>query len=96
MLYAPHTLSSVALKLPRRHAQPKKAMLANSETTSAASDASGPNPPNEIYVVTEITRGGRNKYEYKAKQGVFMLDRVLYTYYPCDYGFIPPDPRRRR
>jgi inorganic pyrophosphatase len=49
----------------------------------------GPNAPNEIYVVTEITRGGRNKYEYKAKQGVFILDRVLYTYCPCDYGFIP-------
>jgi len=36
-----------------------------------------------------ITRGSRNKYEYDARRGVFILDRVLYTYYPCDYGFIP-------
>jgi inorganic pyrophosphatase len=50
---------------------------------------SGPDPPNEIHVVTEIIRGGRNKYEYDAKRGAFFLNRVLYTYYPCDYGFIP-------
>lgn len=49
----------------------------------------GPNPPIEVYVVTEITRGSRNKYEFDAKRSVFTLDRVLYTYYPCDYGFIP-------
>jgi inorganic pyrophosphatase len=50
---------------------------------------SGPNPPHEVYVVIEMTRGSRNKYEYDARQGVFKLDRVLYTYFPCDYGFIP-------
>jgi inorganic pyrophosphatase len=50
---------------------------------------SGPNPPKEIYVVTEISRNSRNKYEYNARLGVFNLNRVLYTYYPCDYGFIP-------
>jgi inorganic pyrophosphatase len=49
----------------------------------------GPNPPNEVYVVIEMTRGSRNKYEYDARRGVFRLDRVLYTYFPCDYGFIP-------
>ena len=49
----------------------------------------GPNPPNEVYVVIELTRGSRNKYEYDARQGVFRLNRVLYTYFPCDYGFIP-------
>jgi len=49
----------------------------------------GPNPPEEVYVVTEITRGSRNKYEYDARLGVFKLNRVLYTYYPADYGFIP-------
>jgi hypothetical protein len=51
--------------------------------------ASGPNPPDEVYVVIELTRGSRNKYEYDARNGVFRLDRVLYTYFPCDYGFIP-------
>jgi len=51
--------------------------------------STGPNPPHEVYVVIELTRGSRNKYEYDARQGVFRLDRVLYTYFPCDYGFIP-------
>jgi inorganic pyrophosphatase len=50
---------------------------------------SGPDPPAHVYVVTEITRASRNKYEYDARRGVFTLDRVLYTFYPCDYGFIP-------
>jgi inorganic pyrophosphatase len=50
---------------------------------------SGPNPPEEIYVVTEIQRHSRNKYEYDGRLGVFKLNRVLYTYYPADYGFIP-------
>ncbi len=50
---------------------------------------SGPNPPDEVNIVIELTRGSRNKYEYDARRGVFILDRVLYTYYPCDYGFIP-------
>ena len=50
---------------------------------------SGPNAPEEIYVVTEIQRNSRNKYEYDARMGVFKLNRVLYTYYPADYGFIP-------
>jgi len=40
-------------------------------------------------VVIELTRGSRNKYEYDARSGVFRLNRVLYTYFPCDYGFIP-------
>jgi len=50
---------------------------------------SGPEPPESIYIVTEIQRNSRNKYEYDARMGVFKLNRVLYTYYPCDYGFIP-------
>ena len=50
---------------------------------------SGPNAPDEIYVVTEIQRNTRSKYEYDARMGVFKLNRVLYTYYPADYGFIP-------
>src|SRR4030042_1932605 len=49
----------------------------------------GPEPPETIYIVTEIHRGSRNKYEYDARLGAFKLNRVLYTYYPCDYGFIP-------
>ena len=49
----------------------------------------GPKPPDEVYVVIEMIRGSRNKYEYDARRGVFRLDRVLYTYFPCDYGFVP-------
>jgi len=49
----------------------------------------GPDPPREVYVVIEMSRGSRNKYEYDARRGVFTLNRVLYTYFPCDYGFIP-------
>ena len=40
---------------------------------------SGPNPPEEVNVVIELTRGSRNKYEYDASHGVFRLNRVLYT-----------------
>jgi len=50
---------------------------------------SGPNPPKEVYIVTELQRHSRNKYEYDTSLGVFRLNRVLYTYYPADYGFIP-------
>ncbi len=50
---------------------------------------SGPDAPENVYVVIELTRGSRNKYEYDARNGVFKLNRVLYTYFPCDYGFIP-------
>ena len=53
--------------------------------------ASGPNPPEIIYVVIEVPKGSRNKYEYSKKAGVIKLDRVLYSplHYPGDYGFIP-------
>ena len=49
----------------------------------------GPNPPSEIYVVVELTRASKNKYEYDSKNNMFKLDRVLYSFAPFDYGFIP-------
>jgi inorganic pyrophosphatase len=49
----------------------------------------GPNPPSEIYVIVELTRASKNKYEYDSKLNLFKLDRVLYTFAPFDYGFIP-------
>jgi inorganic pyrophosphatase len=51
----------------------------------------GPNPPEVVNVIVEIPRGGRNKYEYDPKLGLFRLDRVLYSavQYPTAYGFIP-------
>ena len=44
-----------------------------------------------INIVVEIPMGTRNKYEYDKEEGVFRLDRVLFSpfFYPTDYGFIP-------
>lgn len=51
----------------------------------------GPQPPEEIYVIVEIPKGQRNKYEYDKESGFIKLDRVLYSslHYPGDYGLIP-------
>jgi inorganic pyrophosphatase len=51
----------------------------------------GPDAPEVIYVIVEIPKGSRNKYEYGKELGVIKLDRVLYSslHYPGDYGFIP-------
>lgn len=51
----------------------------------------GPDVPNVIYVVVEIPKRSRNKYEYDEEGGFIKLDRVLYSslHYPGDYGFIP-------
>jgi len=52
---------------------------------------SGPNPPDEIYVLVEIPEGSQNKYELDKKFNMFVLDRVLHSplHYPTDYGHIP-------
>jgi inorganic pyrophosphatase len=44
-----------------------------------------------IYVVIEIPRGSRNKYEIDHESGHVFLDRRLFTAttYPADYGFVP-------
>ncbi len=51
----------------------------------------GPDVPNVIYVVVEVPKGSRNKYEYDKVRGFVKLDRVLYSpiHYPGDYGLIP-------
>ncbi len=52
---------------------------------------SGPDTPEIIYVIVEIPKGSRNKYEYSKEIGVVKLDRVLFSslHYPGDYGLIP-------
>jgi inorganic pyrophosphatase len=52
---------------------------------------SGPNPPEVVHAIVEIPKGGKNKYEYDPRLGLFRLDRVLYSsvHYPAAYGFIP-------
>ncbi len=44
-----------------------------------------------IFVVIEIPRGSRNKYEIEHDGGRVFLDRRLFTAttYPADYGFVP-------
>ena len=51
----------------------------------------GPDVPQVIYVVVEIPKRCRNKYEYDEQGGFIKRDRVLYSslHYPGDYGFIP-------
>jgi inorganic pyrophosphatase len=51
----------------------------------------GPDVPQVVYVIVEIPKGSRNKYEYHKTAGVLKLDRVLYSslHYPGDYGLIP-------
>jgi len=44
-----------------------------------------------VYVVVEVPKRSRNKFEYDKNGGFIKLDRVLYSslHYPGDYGFIP-------
>lgn len=51
----------------------------------------GPDAPDLIYVVVEVPKASRNKFEYSKEAGTIALDRVLYSplHYPGDYGFIP-------
>ncbi len=51
----------------------------------------GPKVPDTVYMIVEIPKGSRNKYEYNKENGVIVLDRVLYSslHYPGDYGLIP-------
>ena len=45
----------------------------------------------DFYVVIEISKGSKLKYELDKETGVLVLDRILYTstHYPANYGFIP-------
>ncbi len=44
-----------------------------------------------IYVVVEIPRGGKVKYELDKRTGLLKVDRVLWSsvVYPANYGFVP-------
>ena len=46
-------------------------------------------PP--LYVLVEIPKGSRNKYEYDESLGAVRFDRFLFSsvVYPLDYGMIP-------
>lgn len=51
----------------------------------------GKNAPDQVNVIIEIQRGGRNKYEADKDSGRIVLDRVNATTmgYPADYGYVP-------
>jgi inorganic pyrophosphatase len=52
----------------------------------------GPNVPDELYVVIEIPALGPGiKFELEKASGALLVDRFLATamHYPCNYGFIP-------
>ena len=61
----------------------------------SSSASSGTEPPGRgdapIYVVVEIPKGSRNKYELDHETGRIRLDRMLFSpvHYPTDYGFVP-------
>lgn len=50
--------------------------------------ASGNNPPEDINVVIEISRGSNIKYELDFTEGLLYVDRVLSVdmIYPFNYG----------
>jgi inorganic pyrophosphatase len=53
---------------------------------------SGPDVPEEVYVVVEIPAYGPGiKFEFEKASGALLVDRFLATpmHYPCNYGFIP-------
>ncbi len=47
--------------------------------------------PDEIYVVIEIPKGSKNKYEFNEEFGLIELDigLIIPMAHPYDYGFIP-------
>ncbi|MFG1519941.1 MAG: inorganic diphosphatase [Thermoplasmataceae archaeon] len=52
---------------------------------------SGPNPPEDLFVIVETPKGSKNKYEIAKEYGGIILDRVLHSsvVYPVDYGLVP-------
>ena len=61
-------------------------------SSSASSGTDGPGRGDlPIYVIVEIPKGSRNKYELDHETGRIRLDRMLFSpvHYPTDYGFVP-------
>src|SRR5262245_25583890 len=44
-----------------------------------------------VWVMIEIPKGSRNKYEYDSKRKILKFDRMLFSavHYPSDYVFLP-------
>jgi inorganic pyrophosphatase len=65
--------------------------ICNCENCKCQPIGVGDKAPEQVNVIIEIQRGGRNKYELDKKSGSLILDRVNATAlgYPADYGYIP-------
>jgi inorganic pyrophosphatase len=79
--------------MPRRYPSPSANMgphTRGGRWMSGGSMAKEPKP-GCIFVVIEIPRGSRNKYEIDHRDNRVYLDRRLFTatMYPADYGFVP-------
>lgn len=51
----------------------------------------GPEAPEEVNAIIEISKGSKVKYELDKETGLLKVDRILYSsvVYPANYGFIP-------
>ncbi len=51
----------------------------------------GDKTPELLNMVIEVVSGSRDKYEYDAKWGAFVLDRIIPSsvVFPVEYGFVP-------
>jgi inorganic pyrophosphatase len=51
----------------------------------------GDKPSELLNMVIEVVSGSRDKYEYNAKWGAFVLDRIIPSsvVFPVEYGFVP-------
>jgi hypothetical protein len=59
----------------------------------------GPKAPEEFNVIIEIPMNADPiKYEVDEDSGALFVDRFMATsmHYPCNYGYVPHDPGRRR
>jgi inorganic pyrophosphatase len=54
------------------------------------SRSEGPDPERTLVCIVEITKGGRNKFEYDPALGGIKFDRLLISAatYPADYGYL--------
>ncbi|KAL9245454.1 hypothetical protein vseg_019107 [Gypsophila vaccaria] len=87
---------TMAVNSPRRPAKLNSRILSSLSRRSVAAHPwhdldIGPESPEIVNCVIEITKGSKVKYELDKKTGMIKVDRILYSsvVYPHNYGFIP-------
>ncbi|KMT20185.1 hypothetical protein BVRB_1g001920 [Beta vulgaris subsp. vulgaris] len=93
---APNENEEMVTQSPRRPAKLNERILSSLSRRSVAAHPwhdldVGPEAPNIVNCVIEITKGSKVKYELDKKTGMIKVDRILYSsvVYPHNYGFIP-------